>query len=167
VFFTVSEEKILVVENIRRAWLTNIVNTYVLVMLLPFYVVAKSYGLVGTMLYATLLVLLGPFVVFRLALRFTRRMLRDLAGISNFEGSIQVVFMVLYGDCAVRWTTIYVPILIFVSLTIDLLLISLLAKIFLVFLIFFVLIFVFTYKNMRRVVVNLDNLLMLVEKNES
>jgi len=158
------KRKVLVIENIRRAWLTNIVNTYALIMLLPFYIIARSYGLNGTLLYAALLTLLGSFVAFRLAMIFTRKMLRDLANIRDIKGNIQIVFMVIYGDCAVRWTTLFVPILIFLSLTIDLLPLSLIIKTVLIFVVFFVLIFIFTYNNMRSVVRNIDRLLELVDR---
>jgi len=158
------KRKVLVIENIRRAWLTNIVNTYALIMLLPFYIIARSYGLNGTLLYAALLTLLGSFVAFRLAIIFTKKMVRDLADIEDIKGDIRIVFMVIYGDCAVRWTTLFVPILIFLSLTIDLLPLSFIIKTVLIFVAFFVLIFIFTYNNMRSVVRNIDRLLELVDR---
>lgn len=158
--------KLLIVENTRRGWLVNIINSYILLFIFPYYVIGSNYGVWSMVLYGLLLVSVGALLVFRVMRILIKDFVGVLSGKLGLRKKLDLVFLVIYGDCVPRVSYIFVPILIFLSMTIDSLPIQFLYRAAIVFIIMFILIFFFAFLNMRNISRNIDKIKKLLEETQ-
>ncbi len=154
------KRKVLLIENARRGWLMNIINFYGLLFVLPYYVL----GLVDTkymFAYFMFLVSGGALLAARLSMCISRRFESEV-----YEGMsgrmLPLVYLSLYGHVIPHVSLIFIPIMIVLSLMMASVGAPMYLRLLALFVVFFILILIFTYRNLRVVNTEMREILRYV-----
>lgn len=159
-------KKLVVVENIRRAWLSNIINFYPLLFVLPFYLLVPIKNILNVLLYSYVAVLAGSYVVFRIALKLQKNFVDDLERGLGDKMSLDLVFYTIYGDCEPRVMRFFVPFMIFMTALVGYIVTNFVLQVMLIFTLIFIIIFSVTYRNVYTIRRNLERFFALLDEQQ-
>ncbi len=152
------KEKAYLVESVRRGWLMNIINMYGLLSILPYYILIGR-GMIDVLVYSLILISAGSLILLKASIRLTSKfkakMLRDIQG----KNIMRLAYGGFYGFIIPQVSLIFIPIMITVTMAVSMMDVVIYLKVAIISVVLFVLIVLFTYRNVRIVSANIHRMI--------
>ncbi len=142
------KEKVYLIETARRAWLMNIINFYGLLFILPYYLLSR-FDIRLMLVYMIFMASAGVFLAVKLSILLTKKFRKQLSLDMLKRNILRIAYGAFYGFSIPLVSLVFIPILITITLTINVIEASLAIKLFIVFIVDYVLVFIFAYKNIK------------------